>query len=134
MRILFDNQPVLAGARFAFIAIAERRTWAWPTASAQRTTSSRSEILRRRARADSILHFIDDGFRRHRERFLNRLIAIELKIAINFGRFALPKRCDTALDFIADWESRLPCPYCVPFFFYSSRIRSDCRFSGGRFS
>ena len=53
MGIVQKNQVILAGARFALVAIHQHILWLGATAWARTTTSCRSESLRRRARAGS---------------------------------------------------------------------------------
>src|SRR4051812_39827342 len=90
MRIVLKDQPVLTGARFAFVTIAQNVFRLRRLLGNGRPLQSSVESGAAATAQSRIFDLIDDRIRLHSERFAYGLVAVKLKIAVDV-RSALSK-------------------------------------------
>src|ERR1019366_5880701 len=90
VRVVLENQAVLAGAGLALIAVAKHVFGFGRLLRHKRPLHSRTEPSAAPSAQAGVLHLVDQGIRTHAQGLLNGLIAVQLEIAIDI-RSALSK-------------------------------------------
>ena len=90
MRIVFENQPILASPRLALVPVAEHVFRLYRLLRDKRPFHPRTEPGPAPSAQAGVLHLIDDDVRLHGECLLHGFVAVQLEIAIDI-RSALSK-------------------------------------------
>ena len=86
MRIMLEDQAVFAGARLALVAVAQNILGLRRLLGHERPLHPGGEARAAAPAKPRVLDLIDDGVRRHGERLLHGLVAVEFEVAIDFSR------------------------------------------------
>ena len=105
MRVVFENEPILASARLALISIAKNVFRLWRLLGHERPLQTRVESCPTAPAKPGSLHQVHNLIRLHGESFLDRFVAIKLEIAVEIGR-TLPEAAGDDLYFIGMGNER----------------------------
>ena len=86
VRIVLEDQPVFAGAGLALVAVAQHVLRLGRLLGHERPLHAGGESGAAAAAQVRRLHLVDDGVRLHGQRLLQRLVAVELEVAVEVGR------------------------------------------------
>ncbi len=86
VRIVLEDEAVFAGAGLALVTVAQHVLRLGRLLGHERPLHAGRKSRAAAAAQVRLLHLVDDGVGRHAERFLQRLVAVELEIAVERGR------------------------------------------------
>ncbi len=86
VRIVLENQPVFAGARFALVAVAQHVLWLGRLLGHERPLHPGIESRAAAPAQAGVLDFVDHRLRPHAQGFLHGFVAVEFEIAVDVGR------------------------------------------------